>query len=77
MAKSVKPGTSYRDSFGLIKKDGGRAWMYPKKVSGYFHKYRTILAWILLAIFIGLPLIKVNGQPFMLVDFLDRKFILF
>lgn len=76
MAKSIKPGTSYRDSFGLIRKDGGRVWMYPKKVSGFFHKYRQILAWVLIGIFIGLPLIQVNGQPFMLLNFLDRKFII-
>ncbi|MCB0742713.1 MAG: cytochrome c oxidase accessory protein CcoG, partial [Ignavibacteriae bacterium] len=51
--------------------------IYPKKPGGKFHNYRVIVAIALLAILFLVPLIKVNGHPFMLLDILGRKFILF
>ena len=48
-----------------------------KKPSGNFHITRVVVAIVLLAILFLVPLIKVDGHPFMLLDILGRKFILF
>lgn len=67
----------FRDSLATVKEDGKRNWIYPKKVSGKFYRWRTYLSWLLLTIlFIG-PFIKVGGRPYMLFNFFERKFIIF
>lgn len=67
----------YRDSIATVDEKGGRIWIYPKKPSGKFYKYRTYVSWILLAVLFGMPFLKVNGEPFLLFNILERKFILF
>lgn len=68
---------SFRDRVGFITEDGKRKFIYPKKPSGKFYRYRTILSYLLLAIlFIG-PLIRINGQPFLMLNILERKFVIF
>ena len=68
---------SFRDSISTISKEGKRSWSYPKKPKGRHYKNRTIVSIILLAIMFLLPFIKVNGHPFMLLNVLERKFIIY
>lgn len=68
---------TFRNQLATVTEDGKRKWVYPKKPSGRFHKARIIVSAILLFILIATPFVKVNGHPFILFDFLDRKFILF
>jgi len=67
----------FRDHLATVTEKGDRIWVYPKKPKGKFHRLRVIVAIILLAILFLVPLIKVDGHPFMLLDILGRKFILF
>lgn len=67
----------YRDSIATVDETGGRIWIYPKKPSGKFYNYRTYVSWILLAVLFGMPFIKVNGEPLLLFNILERKFIIF
>lgn len=67
----------YRNKLATVTDEGKRIWIYPKKPSGRFYNARTIVSFILLIILVVTPFIKVNGQPFMLVDFLQRNFVLF
>ena len=67
----------FRDHLATVTEKGERIWVYPKKPKGKFYRYRTIVATILLAILFLVPFIKVNGHPFMLLDILGRKFVLF
>ncbi len=70
---------TFRDKVSTIDEDGKRVWVYahqPPKGS-VFYKYRTWLSYLLLAIFISMPFIKINGQPFMMFNVIERKFILF
>lgn len=68
---------SYRDFVSTITEDGKRNWIYPKKPSGKYYNYRTILSWFLLGfLFLG-PFIKINGNPLILMNVLERKFVLF
>jgi hypothetical protein len=68
---------SFRDSLSTVSKEGKRQWIYPKKPSGKFYNARTIVSIILLAILFGIPFIKVNGHPFVLLDVINRNFIIF
>ena len=67
----------YRDTIATVDEKGKRIWVYPKKPSGNFHNLRIIVAIVLLALLFGLPFVKVNGDPLMLIDVFDRKFIIF
>lgn len=68
---------SFRDRVSTIAEDGKRLWVYPKRPSGRLYNYRNLVAYLLLLIFFITPFIKVNGDPIMLFDFLERRFIIF
>lgn len=67
----------FRDSIATVDKSGKRIWIYPKKPSGRFTNIRTYVSWVLLAVLIVTPFIKINGTPLFLFNILERKFILF
>jgi len=78
MTKKTKaPKEYFRDKLSTVDNTGKRVWIYAKKVVGKYYKSRNILAAILLIIFYSGPFIKVNGDPIMLFDVLQRKFIIF
>ncbi len=68
---------SFRDSIGTISDEGKRQWVYPKKPSGVFWKYRKWVSYFLLIILFASPFIKINGNQFLLFNVLDRKFNIF
>ncbi len=67
----------YRDKIATVDEHGKRIWIYPKKPVGRFYNARTYVSWGLLIILFGLPFIRVNGQPLVLLNLLERNFILF
>lgn len=71
-----KRDESFRDSISTINKEGKREWIYPKKPKGKLYNYRTLVSYIFLAIFFLLPWIKINGHPFMMLNVIERKFVL-
>lgn len=74
----VKPvdWQDFRDHLGTADKEGHRLWLYPRKPHGRFTRARTWLSWVLLAVmFIG-PFIRINGNPLLLLNFVDRKFVI-
>ncbi len=68
---------SYRDSIATVNEDGKRNWIYPKRPKGRYYQWRTYLTWVFLIILFGLPFIKHNGEPLVLLNILERKFIIF
>jgi len=67
----------FRDRQSTIGDDGKRVWVYPKKPKGKLYNYRKLVSVALLAIFFILPFIKVKGDPLVLFNFIERKFIIF
>lgn len=67
----------YRDSIATVDKDGKRIWVYPKKPKGKYTSARTYVSWVLLLFLFGIPFVKLNGEPFLLLNVLERKFIIF
>ena len=73
------PGTKtedFRDRLATAEKDGRRKWIYPKRVSGKWYRYRTYVSWLLLGIMFSGPFIKINGNPLLLLNVVERKFII-
>ena len=67
----------FRDSISTIDKEGKRAWVYPKKPSGKFYKYRKWVSYFLLAFLFLSPFIKINGNQFLMFNILERRFNIF
>ena len=67
----------FRDSIGTINEEGKRSWVFPKKPSGKFYKYRSYVSYILLVFLLSAPFIKINGNQFLLFNILERKFNIF
>jgi cytochrome c oxidase accessory protein FixG len=64
----------FRDHLATADKDGSRRWIYPKKPSGRFYRWRTYLSWALLTIMFAGPFIRINGNPLLMVNIIDRRF---
>lgn len=75
--ENIEEFDDHRDRVSTIASDGKRVWVYPKKPKGKLYNYRQITALVLLAIFFVTPFIKIKGEPFLLFNILERKFILF
>lgn len=74
---SKLPDESFRDTIGTINEEGKRAWVFPKKPSGKFYNKRKIVSYVLLAMLFSFPFIKINGNQFVLLNVIDRKFNIF
>src|SRR5436190_1060694 len=66
----------FRDSIATVDAEGKRRWIYPKKPSGIVHRWRIVVTVILLSILFGGPFIKIGGQPFLLLNVFERKFVI-
>lgn len=67
----------FRDEIATVTKEGKRVWIYPKKPKGKFYSARNIVSLLLLLFLFLMPFIKVNGHPFILLNILERQFIIF
>ena len=68
---------NFRDSIGTIGEEGKRAWVFPKKPSGKFYKYRKWVSYFLLAFLMLSPFVKINGNQFLMFNVLERRFNIF
>ncbi len=65
------------DSVTTIREDGSRYFLHPADVSGIFTLGRRLFGVFLLAIYVALPWIQVNGHPSVFFDVANRKFHFF
>jgi len=68
---------NFRDSIGTIDQEGKRAWIFPKKPSGRYYKYRKWVSYGLLIFLFASPFIKINGNQFLMFNVLERRFNIF
>ncbi|WP_426485734.1 cytochrome c oxidase accessory protein CcoG [Flavobacterium sp. 2] len=71
------PDEAFRDTIGTIDDSGNRKFIFPKKPSGRFYDYRKIVSYVLLAILVANPFIKINGNQFMMFNVIERRFNIF
>ena len=67
----------YRDTIATVAANGERIWLHPKKPKGSFHNKRIIATVIFLVIFFSVPFIKIGGQPLLMMNIFERKFVIF
>ena len=60
-----------------LNKDGSRKWIYPTLSKGLWWKRRLIVGYLLIFLFIAMPIVKINGHPAILFDIFTWKFSLF
>ncbi len=68
---------AFRDKVSTVDKEGKRVWIYPKKPAGPLTSARVIVSILLLAFLFLAPFIRINGQPLLLFDILERRFVIF
>ena len=66
----------FRNEIATVGRDGKRIWVYPKKPKGVFYTYRKYVSYVLLALLIGIPFIKIGGEPFVIFNVIESKFII-
>jgi len=68
----------FRDQISTVTDDGKkRKWLYPKIVKGKLYQYRSIVSYFFLTLLFAAPFIKLNGEQLVLLNVLERKFVLF
>lgn len=75
MSHSIIDPESFRDSLSVLDEKGKRRWIYPRFQAGKVFTRRNIVAYLMLALLIAGPLLKINGHPLFLFNILERKFI--
>ncbi|WP_372752670.1 cytochrome c oxidase accessory protein CcoG [Labilibaculum sp.] len=73
----TNPYNGYRDQLATLKETGKRRWIYAQKPKGKLYNYRQLVSYSLLFLLFALPFVKLHGEPFLLFNILERKFILF
>ncbi len=89
VSSNLVPTTAPRDASGsatldesksvlsTLNDDGSRRWIHPRPSPGRFLSARRWVAYGLIALFVALPLIHVDGRPLVLLDIVYRRFYLF
>lgn len=67
----------FRDTVSTVTQTGKRNWVYALQPKGKWYTTRGIIAAFYLIIFFTLPLIKLNGLPFFMINIIKGKFIIF
>jgi cytochrome c oxidase accessory protein FixG len=66
-----------RDSVTTIRDDGSRPFLFPADTHGRFTTARRIWSLLLIAFYLSLPWIHINGYPAVFLDVAQRRFHLF
>lgn len=70
----VVEAETFRDSVGTMDTTGKRKWVYPRKPKGKYTNYRLLVSILLLIIYFSIPFIKINGNPVLLINIIERQF---
>lgn len=65
------------DVLTTLTREGKRKWMYPVPSPGRYARRRRALGWGLIALFVALPVVQINGKPAVLLDVVHRAFTFF
>ena len=65
------------DTVTTINDDGSRYFVHPADVSGFWTRWRRVAAFLLIAVYVALPVVRINGNPAVFLDVMHRKFHLF
>lgn len=66
--------TDFRETLYTIDSRGKRRWVYSNLIKGQWFSRRVVVAYVLMAVYLLLPWIQINGKQGVLLDFSSRKF---
>ncbi|MBL8763318.1 MAG: cytochrome c oxidase accessory protein CcoG [Phycisphaerae bacterium] len=66
-----------RSVLSTLNDDGSRRWLRPRLSKGRFLTRRRFVGYALIALFMVLPLLRVHGNPVILLDIVARRFHVF
>ena len=53
--------------------EGVRAWVYPQSIGGRFQRLHRVSGWILLVILLGVPWLRMGGNPILQANIPERR----
>ena len=73
---SAEEHDTFRNELASVEKDGRRRWVYARQPTGRIYRARTIVSVFLLGFLFLAPFVTLHGQPLMLLDVLNRRFVI-
>ena len=73
--KAVNWG-DFREHLATADKQGRRMWIYPRRPKGSLTRARTWMSWLLLGVMFGGPFVKIDGNPLLMMNIVERKFVI-
>jgi cytochrome c oxidase accessory protein FixG len=67
----------FRETLYTIDRKGRRKWVYNSLADGFWHHRRKFVAYSLLAFYLGMPWIEINGRQGILFDLSRLRFVFF
>ncbi|MCC6820242.1 MAG: 4Fe-4S binding protein, partial [Verrucomicrobia subdivision 3 bacterium] len=64
----------FRDHLTTADQFGRRQWVYAKAPHGKWTQRRTWLSWLLIGIMFTGPFIRINGNPLLMMNIVERRF---
>jgi cytochrome c oxidase accessory protein FixG len=71
-----KTPDNFRNHTGVLSNDGKRLWVYPKQPKGRYYTARTLVSVVLLTLLFAMPFVRINGEPLLLLNILERRFVI-
>lgn len=60
-----------------LERDGSRRWLFPSLSTGRLWRWRRIVAYVLIVVFVAIPHLRLSGKPLILLNIPAREFTLF
>lgn len=73
----IKPSNNFRDKISTVDEKGKRVWVFAKKPIGAWFNKRKIVSYSLLLFLLLAPFISIDGEPLLMFNIIERKFIIF
>jgi cytochrome c oxidase accessory protein FixG len=73
----MSPPSTPERVLSTLNEDGSRHWIRPRLAHGRFLRWRRIVGYALIVLFILLPRIRIGGRPALLIDLLSRELSVF
>lgn len=68
------PAVATERVLATLNVDGSRRWIRPRWTDGRWGRRRRVVAYLLMALFLAVPHLHVNGRPLLLLDVVHREF---
>lgn len=72
-----KPSENFRDHISTVDEKGKRVWIFAKKPFGQWFNKRKIVSYSLLLFLFAAPFISIDGEPLLMFNIIERKFVIF